>query len=183
MDEEGARPQQLTTHGGQVNELAFSPDVMIVASGAEDNKLNVHSVHSRSLLHTEEFASPVTAIAFSPSKTKSLLLALGCEDGTGRLAPLLPSESSLIETPAQKFSDPSHISSLSFAPDGASFASVELGRKLVLRESSASAIDVAYTYPFAKTEGHQSVAVAAFSDADSLLLAAQVCGLTAASIE
>ena len=183
MDEEGARPLKLTSHGGTVNELCFSPDAMIVASGAEDNKLNVHNVHSHALLRTEEFASPVTAIAFSPSTTESLQLALGCEDGTGRIAPLLPSDSSAGEAPVQPFFENSHISSLSFAPDGESFASVELGRKVVVRETSASTSDVTYAYPFAKGEAQQTAAVAAFSDADSLLLAAQVrgCALSALS--
>lgn len=173
MDEAGARPLKLTGHGGTVTDLCFSPDAMLVASAAEDNKLQVHNVHSHSLLRTEEFASPVTAIAISPSTSEPLLLALGCEDGTGQLAPLLPSDSGLNdEAPVQHFFENSHISSLSFAPDGKSLASVELGRKVVVREASASASDVTYAYPFGK--GEQTAAVATFSDADSMLLAAQV---------
>jgi len=78
--------RHLTTldgHTNNINDLAFSPDGMIIASASDDQSVRLWRVSDGELLHTlKGHADSVNSIVFSPD---GMILASGSTDGTVRL--------------------------------------------------------------------------------------------------
>lgn len=158
--------------------MCFSHDSMLCASAGEDMKVMVHHVHSRALKLERQMVSAVSAVAFSPDESAPYL-AIGCNDGAGLLLP--PPEMSNLDP--LSFNESAEINALSFAPDGSKLASIELSRRVVVREVSAtpSGREMIYTFPLAaQPDGGGGTNAVSISEAaiscspESMLLALQV---------
>ena len=76
----GKQVASLAGHGGQVFQLAWSPDGQLLASGSDDNTLRIWNVQSRAGLHVlQGISSVILSVAWSPDGQR---LAAGCGDGT-----------------------------------------------------------------------------------------------------
>lgn len=81
---DGILQKTLKGHNGWVNDVAFSPDGTILASGSEDGTIRLWKISDNSILHTIQAHVDwgVNSIAFSPDGT---LLATGSVDKTVKL--------------------------------------------------------------------------------------------------
>ena len=78
-------PHQIATlegHRDRVEEVSFSPDGTILASGAVDGTVRLWDMETRQEIATLEVGSGVYSVSFSPDGT---ILASGANDGTVRL--------------------------------------------------------------------------------------------------
>lgn len=173
-DEEGSKPRQLHGHDRMVSGLTFSSDGMLLASisgdasqsGEEAGILKIHNVQDGTILRKVPFIAPVTAVAFSPTE---LLLAVGCEDGSGQLQPVMEGASA---GGGVAFRAHAEVSSLSFSADGKRLACAELGSRIVVRDTSDTMQEIAYRYDLGRG-GQGPLAASAFAQSeDSLTIAA-----------
>ncbi|MCF2149849.1 WD40 repeat domain-containing protein [Desmonostoc muscorum LEGE 12446] len=62
----GREERIFTGHTDSVNAIAFSPTEKIIASGGEDNTIQIWNYQTGELIQTLELKSPVNCLAFSP---------------------------------------------------------------------------------------------------------------------
>jgi WD40 repeat protein len=72
----------LTGAGSWINSVVFSPDGRTLAAGSSDNTVQLWDVTSRTVRHSLQHPSPVTALAFGADGKR---LATGATDGVARL--------------------------------------------------------------------------------------------------
>ncbi|MDE2997516.1 MAG: Ig-like domain-containing protein [Gemmatimonadota bacterium] len=112
-------PQQaiafLEGHTERVEEVSFSPDGAVLASGAVDGTVRLWNVETHAPIDILEVGSPVYTVSFSPNGT---ILAAGSGDGAVRLWNMRTGEQAGI---LERHSE--YVETVSFSPDGNILAS------------------------------------------------------------
>lgn len=172
-DESGSKPRQLNGHSGEISDLSFSSDGMLLASASSDQSVRIHNVHAGTILRTLQFKESVTAVAFSPTEQ---VLAIGCEDGMALLQPMLEADGAMDgamnDRDLRTFKADGELSCLSFSADGKRLACSELGSKVVVRATSDTAAETVYQYGIGRGADSSLVAAAFSPSGEGLLLAA-----------
>lgn len=105
----------LEGHTERVEEVSFSPDRTILASGSVDGTVRLWNVETHAPIATLEVENPVYAVSFSQDGT---ILAAGALDGAVRLWNMKTSEQIGILEGHKEY-----VETVSFSPDGESLAS------------------------------------------------------------
>ena len=113
---DGQMPDTFLKHGGSVNDIKFSPDGQMLASGGDDNTVKLWDVASGTLKTTlEGHTDGINSVAFSPD---GATLASGSEDSTVKLWNVA---TSILKTTLEGHTD--RVGSIAFSPDGQMLAS------------------------------------------------------------